>query len=348
MNVNSYAPATGKFISAVWRRILLIRIVESIAIAIATAAAAGLALMPILWWRAESGLPLALAMLILGTAIGLVWGISRRPSRFGAAVEADRQLNLHDLLGTVYLLADVASDSWRESLAVISDARCRSLRPSAVVVNRLGLRAWGGVGILGALLITLGLFTSRPIEVNAAASMSESNPLAGLPVIQLPVAVANENTRPMARPPGPGGTDDISNRGFEQDRPDDSQANALSKTDSAQNHSASAANSAAGGGAVVTHSRQSPQESPPILAGAHTPSRSGPAAAGAGRSDAAAHSPGDFGGTLASPSRNLNAPAPPWQTSEWPADVAAARAAIGSRRVPDSDADLIRDYFHRD
>jgi hypothetical protein len=347
VNVNSYAPVTRKFISAVWRRILLIRIVESIALSTAVAAAAGLALMPILWWRGQSGLPLALAMLILGTTSGLIWGIARRPTRFAAALEADRQLNLHDLLGTVYLLADVAADPWGESLAVISDTRCRSLRPSAVVVNRLGLRAWGGVGVLGALLITLGLFTSRPIEVSAATSSSATNPHA-LRMIQPPVAIADQASSRAARPPGSGGTDDISNRGFEQDRPDDSPANALSKTNSAQNHAASADDSAIGGGAAVTHSQQSPQESPPILATADNPSHSGPAAVGAGQSDASAHSPGDFGGTSASHSRNLNPSSPPWQTSEWPADAAAARAAIGSGRVPDSDADLVRDYFQRD
>lgn len=343
-----YAPVTRQFISAVWRRILLIRIVESIAIATAVSAAAGLALMPILWWRGQSGLPLALALLILGATCGLVRGLSRLPTRFQAAALADRQLNLHDLLGTVYLLADLASDPWRESVGFISDSRCRSLRPSAVVVNRLGLRAWGGVGILGALLITLGLFTARPIDVSAATSSSESNPLAGPRMNQPPVAVADQATPRAARPPGPGGTDDISNRGFEQDRPDDSQADALSKTDSAHNQSASADDSAAGGGATVTRSHESPHQPPPIVDAANNLSHSGPAAAGAAQSDASAHSPGDFGAASASPSQNINPPAPPWQADQWPSDVAAAQRDLAAGRVPDSDADLVRDYFQRD
>ncbi len=77
--VNSFAPVTGKFISAVWRRIVLIRIAESIAIAIAIASAAGLTLIPILWWQGQSALPLAFALLLLGAISGLIWGISRRP-----------------------------------------------------------------------------------------------------------------------------------------------------------------------------------------------------------------------------------------------------------------------------
>ena len=38
--MNSYAPVTGNFISAVWRRIVMVRIAESIAIATAIASAA--------------------------------------------------------------------------------------------------------------------------------------------------------------------------------------------------------------------------------------------------------------------------------------------------------------------
>jgi hypothetical protein len=39
---------------------------------------------------------------------------------------------------------------------------------------------------------------------------------------------------------------------------------------------------------------------------------------------------------------------PPWTSNDWPADTAAAQAAINSAHVPDSDADLVRDYFRRD
>ena len=82
--------------------------------------------------------------------------------------------------------------------------------------------AWGGIGVLGSLLLTLGLFTARPIEVTAASS-PESNPLNAQQNIQPSIALANQASRRIARPPGPGGTDDISQRGFPEDRPVDSE-----------------------------------------------------------------------------------------------------------------------------
>jgi uncharacterized membrane protein YgcG len=348
--VNSYAPATRKFIAAVWRRILVVRIVESIAVATAIAAAAGLALMPILWWRGQSGLPLAFAMLLLGASCGLIWGISRRPTRFGAAVEADRQLNLHDLLGTVYQLsrnAGATDDAWRNSIALVSDGRCRSLRPSAVVVNRLGLRAWGGIGVLGSLLLTLGLFTARPIEVTAASS-PESNPLNAQQNIQPSIALANQASRRIARPPGPGGTDDISQRGFPEDRPVDSKGDSIARTRAARTNSVSNNGGSTGGGAAVSHQSAIPHQSAALQDFSENAlhSTSGPIAAGAGQGESHANLPGDSAGTTAA--SNSRSHTPPWTASQWSGDSAAAQGAISAGQVPDTDADLVRDYFQRD
>lgn len=343
--MNSYAPVTRKFISAVRRRIILVRIAESIAISISIASAAGLTLIPILWWRGQSALPLAFAMLLLGGISGLIWGISRRPTRFQAAVEADRQLNLHDLLGTVYLLTNRPSDPWQESLAIISEAQCRSLRPSAVIVNRLGLRAWTGVGILGTLLITTGLFTSQPTHINAAAITTESNNPVSPQNAQSPIAFADQNPQIIPRPPGTGGTDDISNRAAEQNQPDDSPPDSSSQANPTQTHSAAGTNSSIGGGAAITHSIQPPLESPasanPATAMAHTgQSNSGPA-------DSHAIASGDSSAMTAN-EKAIQRQSPPWTSNDWPADTAAAQAAINSAHVPDSDADLVRDYFRRD
>ena len=345
----SYAPDTRKFISAVWRRIVVVRIAESIAIATAAASAAGLALIPILWLRGQSALPLALAMLLLGGISGGVWGISRRPTRFQAAVEADRQLNLQDLLGTVHLLSreNAAGDPWRDAIACVSDDRCRCLRPSAVVVNRLGLRAWGGVGILGALLITTGLFTARPPSVSAAAPSQESSATASPQSIQSSNSPAIQSPQFDARPPGPGGNDEISNRGAEQDQPDDSHRDSSPQSNLAQTHSAAGADSSTGGGAARTHSPQPPLDSPAIRdAGAALPQSGQATPATAGQSDSRAKTPGDSNAVTATESANHQSP--PWSSNQWSEDSAAAQAAISAGRVPDSDADLVRDYFSRD
>ena len=342
--MNSYAPVTGKFISAVWRRIVLVRIAESIAIATAVSSALGLALTPILWWRGQSALPLAVAMLLLGAISGLIWGISRRPTRFQAAVEADRQLNLHDLLGTVYLLSheNKPDNFWADAIALTSDNQCRSLRPSDVVVNQLGLRAWGGVGILGALLITMGLFTARPINVTAA-SVAESNSPTLPQNIQPSFASANQSQDLTARPPGTGGTDDIANRGAEQNQPDDSH-NDSPEPNRAQSHSVTGSNSSTGGGAAITHSLQPPLESPTIGHASAGLTHSGLSAAG--QSDSHANIPGDSNATTATEIANHRSP--PWTSNQWSEDTAAAQAAINSGKVPDSDADLVRDFFRRD
>jgi hypothetical protein len=342
--VNSYAPVTGKFISAVWRRIVLIRIAESIAIAIAVASAAGFALIPILWWQRQSAMPLACAMLLLGAISGLIWGISRRPTRFEAAVEADRQLNLHDLLGTIHLLTNHSSDPWRESLANVADARCRSLHPSAVIVNRLGLRAWTGVGILGALLVTTGLFTARPINTNAAAIAMESNNPISLQAIQPSIAFANQNQQTPSRPPGTGGTDDISNRVTDESQPDDLHSETPSQANRGETHSTAGPSLSGGGGAATTDTKQpTPDSLTPIDAGPHS-SHTGKSSAGP--ADPNAITSGDS--TAVTASEKSNQTSPPWTSTDWPADSNAAQAAINSGRVPDSDADLVRDYFRRD
>jgi hypothetical protein len=338
--VKSKASVTGRFISAVRRRMVVVRVAESVAVGVGVAAAVGLGMIPIFWWRGQSGLAPGLAILSLGAFCGLLRGITRIPTGMQAAVEADRQLNLHDLLSTVHSLANPA-DSWEASLAAIGEGRCRRLRPSAVVVGHLGLRAWGGVGILGSLLLTLGLFTSRPVSVRAADSAWQSNPPVGPHAIQPSPGIAFDSPR-MDRPPGPGGTDDMSNRGFEQDRADDSHTGAPSNANSVRNPSSG---DSTGGGAAITGSHLSPQPLP--MADAATGgSHAGGLGTGAGPSDAQARMPGDSNSVSGSPAKS-NAHAPPWQSGRWFADVAAAQSDIAAGRVPDSDADLVRDYFRR-
>jgi hypothetical protein len=339
--VDCLAPATAKFVTAVRRRILLARIAESIAIALAIASFLGLILMPILLWRGDSGLPLAQAMFALGLACGLVWGISRRPTRFEAALEADRQLDLNDLLGTVVQFNRPA-DAWTELIASISDARCRSLRPSAVIVNRLGLRAWGGVGVLGALLFTFALFTARPADVSAASPLASATPNSA-PIA--PLNSPDQTARPNSRPPGPGGVDDNANRDFEQATPVDSATTGDSNAD----HSANPGTSpATGGGTAITRQMASQHDFPATPQSSGNSSQSGLAAAGIGRPDSRAAAPGDSASNLASPPVDIAHRVPPWQSGDWTGAADAAQTAINSGRVPDSDADLVRDYFQRD
>ncbi|MGD0767178.1 MAG: hypothetical protein ABSB42_03040 [Tepidisphaeraceae bacterium] len=344
-----FAPLTGKFISAVRRRILLIRIAESIAVATAIASAAGVALLPIAWWRGQSALPMASALFLLGLLCGLIRGISRRPTVLQAAVEADRQLDLHELLGTILqLAASPAESAWRDSVAAFAENQCRSLKlkPSAVIVSRLGLRAWAGIGILGALLLTSAALTARPADVTAASSSALAYVPANSsqPPDAAPTNINEEPARTAARPPGPGGTDDDSNRAFPRNRSDDSTGGSVPRQN-VQSHSANGLGSTPGGGIAVIPAPMLPPEWPQTHNVNGDISHAGRVAAGTGQSDPRA--PGDTNSTIASSASAVAHPAP-WTTPGWPTDAAAAENSITTGRIPDADADLVRDYFQRD
>jgi len=73
-------------------------------------------------------------------------------------MQADRQLRLSDLLGTALALRQRENpDEFEQAVMGLAEARCRGASPSAVVLNRLGARSWGGIGLTGAMVIGLGL-----------------------------------------------------------------------------------------------------------------------------------------------------------------------------------------------
>lgn len=330
------APETGEFIAAVRRRIAMSRVGTSIAIGIGGASCAGLALMPILWWRGEPAMGMVIGLLGLGAIFGMIWGISRRPTRLEAAVEADRQLGLHDLLGTIELLGSTDQSEFGLALAAFAELRCRSLRPSDVIVNRIGLRKWAGVAILGGLLVTFGLFSARTETSASAAASALSNSVEQ----SEEVGITGGSQAPAERPPGPGGTDE-SNRRFQQDRPDDSDGDAASRGNELAHTSGMNASVGSGSALTQTNSRARRQEFPD---GKGDHSHTGVAAAGQGQPALDAIAPGDTNSRIAVGAAPKSHAAP-WTSAVWAAD---AQKAINAGEVPDEDSDLVRDYFKRD
>jgi hypothetical protein len=334
-------PVAGRFISAVRRRILIVRIAESIAISTAVASTAGLLVLPILWWRCQSALPLAEVMLAAGCFFGLIRGISRRPSRLEAAIEADSQLGLHDLLGTVVLLNKSRSEmEWQTTVAAFADDRCKSLSPSAIIVNRIGIRGWAGVGILGGLLLTFALLTVRPTNATASSSVS----VASASVVDAAPSVEGVSASP-SRPPGPGETDSNSIGGFPHDQPDDSAAGSMSGTN-LSGQSSSGTDSSSGGGTGTTRNPGLAPEPQRIQNSPGESTHAGAIADGEGQSDSHINVSGKNDSTTASEGGTKRAA--PWTSATWAADAAAADSAVGSGRVPAGDGDLVRDYFRRD
>src|SRR5690349_5671815 len=130
-------PATGasfhSFVRAVHRRFVFLHTLEGTGIGVLCGCAAALPLVLILLWRSQPELPLALSALGLGAWAGLMWGVTRRPTRLEAAMEADRQLGLADLLGTARMVAGRDADPWVGAVLAEADARCRQLAPAAVI-----------------------------------------------------------------------------------------------------------------------------------------------------------------------------------------------------------------------
>ncbi len=157
-------PKTEKFLRGVRRRIALVRVIESIGVACLAASALGSVLVIASIWRGQSAFGIAAGFLALGFAAGLLWGFTRIPSTLAAAAEADRQLGLHDLLATL-LLSRTNDLTWMHAVAAMAEDRCARFHPREVVVAKFGLRAWSGIGLSAALLLTLSLFSGHPTEL---------------------------------------------------------------------------------------------------------------------------------------------------------------------------------------
>jgi hypothetical protein len=343
--MNPVAPVAGRFISAVRRRILLVQIAESIAISIAVASAIGLAVLPILWWRGQSAVPLAIAMLATGCFFGLIWGISRRPSLLEAAIEADTQLNLHDLLGTVMQIDKNPSTlAWQTTIAAFADNRCRTLHPSAIIVSRMGLRGWAGVGILGALLLTFALLTARPATVTAESSVLGYAPVESSPPMDT-IPRADDSSTSLSRPPGPGGPDSNSSRDFPENHIDNSMAESIPANNSSA-PSSTGAGSSPGSGTATAKTPAPPPESPTVPNAGQPPQHSAAIADGAGMSNSPINVAGENNSKMASPGPAKRVA--PWTSATWTTDSAAATTAISAGQVPEEDTDIVRDYFRRD
>jgi hypothetical protein len=323
----------GKFISAVRWRIGVARGVHSTAICLGAACGVGLLLMPIVWWWGESGAGLSCAVLVVGLISGLSWGFMRRPSRLEAAVEADRQLGLDDLLGTIELLSVGTESGWRHALLTYANDRCRFLKARDIKIGRASARLWAGVGVLTALLLTFGWFGARsPSDVSAApiALLASS--------VGIDQNVASSAEAEELRPPGPGGSD-VSNRMFEENRADDS----LNQADSGENDSSrsSMMSASVGSGSAVTQMHEQAQKLT-MRAGSGEADHGGDVAKGAGESDVHAGAMGANRSTISAAGGKLAVA--PWESKSWGAD---ANQAIRADWVPAEDTDLVREYFSR-
>jgi hypothetical protein len=281
----------------------------------------------------------------IGAAAGLLSGFIRRPTLMEAAGEADRQLDLADLFSTAWSVRQHRDDPWAGAVLTTADARATSLSPATVFVNRLGGRAWGGIGLAAALVFALALVPTAATESRAGSTSRSSSATALLPTesAQQPAGAASNNQRRFLSQPDP--QDEPSNRrGTTEEESSDTQS-PVESDDAAHLPSTSADPTGRGTGA--SQSKPPPRDDHPPTPDTTTTEHhlAGEASAGAGEQthDSEGSSPGPSG-TSAGAGRSIQPP-PPWQSDHWPGDAREALRQAQQGHVPDRYHDVLRGYF---
>jgi hypothetical protein len=338
------------FLSRVHRRYVFVRVLERMGLGVLGGCAAALPLLAILLWRGLPAISLTLAAVVAGALTGIFWGLIARPNLMAAAMEADRQLGWSDLLSSAIAVRGTASvDSWAAAVMAEADLRSRGVSPASVVLNRLGARAWGGIGLATALIVVLGLIPTYPTSTQAGDTSSA----------RATTLIAPDGAESRSLPQSRGDRrhtldeqepeDRARNRMNEAELATKSQGDkALGPSGDNSHHQATAADpNGHGTGASQSHVSNNPRSALSDAA-THARASSGgvPAAGGVGESSANHYTGGAASGNAAgAPSRS--AQVPPWQSSDWPANAQRAGHAIDSGEIPDSYRDVVREYFDR-
>src|SRR3954468_21674527 len=96
--------SVGRFVRRVYRRLIVLRLLEWAGVGFAAGCGLALLMIPLLRRQMDSPLYLAGIVAGIGAVTGLMAAALRRPRVIEAAIEADRQLDLADLLATAWLL----------------------------------------------------------------------------------------------------------------------------------------------------------------------------------------------------------------------------------------------------
>jgi hypothetical protein len=354
------APGTplDRFVRALHRRLLLLRLLEATGLGALAGCAVGGILIPLLLWRGVSAMPPTLVALFVGAAGGMTWSLARRPSPLQAAVEADRQLHLADLLATAVTVAprpresdrDADAAPWLQAVIAAADEACRRHAPSQVILHRLGGRAWGGIALAASLVLTVAALTTQEPAARASLGPSPLVRRGNGPTTHVTEGMQQAATAARApqrsRSPGAGPES-------EGNRPP---AGGVSNTDDSPGAAASDGGRSTGspddaGSGGGTGRARTPSENPLLPPAAPSPASpqagSLPGTGGAGGSATRPAEGGRAsGGTVAPDGARTHKPVP-WESPAWPDDGRRAGEAIQSGQVPDARRDLVRDYFER-
>ncbi len=339
-----------RFVRAVHRRWVGVRVAESVGVGVLGGCAVALLMLPILLWRGEPALPVVLMTATMAALAGLIAGLLRRPSLMSAASEADRQLHLADLLSTALLTRSRApADAWAMMIVAHADARCRTLSPNAVVLNRLGGRAWGGIGLMTALVLTLGLMSAGPqpwaavARGGVAVETGRRDPSAP----DAPRASLTASTRaPGETPQSRRDPHDRREAGIDRETEGSTSAAGPSNDDDSRPGSASEGGGAGEGLGLATSPRESDGSASPTGASpTASPTHSDGVGAGGGASSVPVDQSDDSAPGFTAAARSGAAATPAWRGASVPVDGQQPLSGVDDRRVPDGYRDLVRAYF---
>lgn len=338
------------FLRRVHRRQVAVRLIERIGLGILGGCAAALPLLSIAIWRGLETVPLAIAAVSLGAMAGVVWGIVSRPRILASAMEADEQFQWDDLLSSAWTLRHRPTDEpWVGMVLDLADERTRKALPSALVLNRLGARTWGGIGLATALVIVLTLLPTYAVPTQAGGNVELVRQM------NSPEAVSDANALFSSGKGVP--------RSVVQQDPDELTGNpALAQEEAVsgsfgQNHQSLESDARPGAdslrqngtGTGASHSNSpdrtalaAPRDASigaKADAGGNTSSGTGEST---GASSGKSHGSGSIAGSSSHPQH-----IPPWQSPTWQSDSQAAQSAVEGGRVPAAYGDIVRQYFDR-
>lgn len=338
------------YLHRVHRRWIFWRIIEWVGRSLAITCAFAFVLSLILLVRGESALVLIAICIIAGAMFGAIAGWMTRPGIFQTAGEIDRQFALADLLATALAIwqsetfvADSQDQAWCSTIINLADARCIQLANQSLLLRRYGPRAWGGIGLATATVLTLGFLSSNPLITRAANHFLH-------PADAAPGRAAlKENEAALAeRPP-------VIPLDNQPESADASRINSNSNSASEKNSSDFSGDSAHQSNTAQDHSGagmgQTAQaiHQQKLIAG-HSdrpaPDQSGDSATGSG----AAATNGN--GNPINHSTATDATAS-HHAKDWSSDAASASSDESDQKfktdsVPDAYRDLVKDYFSRD
>lgn len=341
------APSLTRFVHRLHRRLILLRLLESAAIGLACAAVLAVLVLPVLLMSEKPALPVVTALLPLGAMIGILWRMLRRPGVIDAASEADRQLRLADLLTTAWMIARnerTPDDPFERAVLLSADARAAGLSPSSIVLNRLGARAWAGVGLTSALAITLTLLSANPIVSQADAMRQVALNDITSPLKESSDRSSSSMTGSRSAPIVADHPSQEEN-GFNPARRTTQVAGAGS--DSTSDQAQAADPSGSGGGAGTSRSQPDKPLANTSSASAD-PKGTGSTPGGGGGALSASGVSNDGSSSLSAGAARADRAVPPWMAPGWSASRSEAANAVRSGSVPAQYHDLIRSYFDRE